>query len=67
MKNSNGYNSYFEIVYEIPQVSILSPVLCYNYIRDVFFDNRVSCLKLFRYSEDNTQYARFLLNKKPRK
>ena len=51
---NNVFSRYSEILYELPQGSILGPLLFNVYICDIFFDI-IEC-DIARYGDDNTPY-----------
>ena len=53
-KVNNAFSRYFEIIYGVPQGSILGPLLFNIYICDIFFD--IIGRDIASYADDNTPY-----------
>ena len=53
-KINNALSRYSEIIYEVPQGSVLGPLLFNIYICDIFF-NIIKC-DIASYADDNTSY-----------
>ena len=53
-KVNNAYSTYSDILYGVPQGSILGPLLFNIYISDMFYD--IDICDIASYADDNTPY-----------
>ena len=61
-KVNNAYSTYSDILYGIPQGSLLGPLLFSIYISDMFYD--INNCDIASYADDNTPYTSDLTQKK---
>ena len=54
-KVNNAYSTYSDILYGIPQGSLLGPLLFSIYISDMFYD--INNCDIASYADDNTPYT----------
>ena len=54
-KVNNAYSTYSDILYGVPQGSILGPLLFNIYISDMFYD--IDICDIASYADDNTPYT----------